>query len=132
MAESAGVPGGWEAYSSMNQQDRNSWRSTAVSLGRELSSTPTHLTRVLYIPRHDRQTSELSLYDITQEYGRAVGDVPMGSSMYTVKLEMAKVPKTEKEGGNPEYQIGFTEDNQNGEVVVGSVRNMSTLAEVEM
>lgn len=58
-----------------------------------------------------------------------MADIPMGSSMYTVKLGMAKVPKTGKEGGNPEYQVGFTEDSQNAEVVLGSIRNTSTIAE---
>ncbi|KAH8689586.1 hypothetical protein BGW36DRAFT_391171 [Talaromyces proteolyticus] len=100
----------WDTYSSKNQQDRKTWRSIAAQLGRQLLATPTHLSRVLYIPHHDEQTADLSLYDVSDSYARTVADVPMGSSMYTVKLGMMKVPKGEVDTDGLVYKAGFDGD----------------------
>jgi hypothetical protein len=102
-------PNGWEIYASQKQQGRSGWRSIAATLGRQLPPTPEHLSRVLYIPRHDDTTSHLPLYDISFRYSEAIGDAPMGSSKYTVSLGMMKRPKGDGTDHIPVvYIVNFT------------------------
>lgn len=89
MADIAGL----EAYASVQQDGRNTWQSVAAQLGRQLSATPSHLSRALYVPRHDSSMSHLPLYDISTRYADAVGDLPIGSSKYAVKLGLMQRPR---------------------------------------
>jgi hypothetical protein len=62
-----------EVYASQKQQDRS-----------QLSSTPEHLSRVLYIPCHSVTTSYLALYHVSSLWIEATGDGPPVA--YTVKF----------------------------------------------
>jgi hypothetical protein len=65
-------------------------------LGRRLSETPKHLSRVLYFPRHgqdDNDTYHLPVYDISRRYKESIADTPVGSSLYIVKLGTMKSPR---------------------------------------
>lgn len=64
-------------------------------LGRHLAAPPAHLSRVLYIPRHDRAVSHLPLYDVSADYARAVAGAVMGSSKYRVSLALMQRPSGE-------------------------------------
>jgi hypothetical protein len=55
-------------------------------LGRELSATPLHLSRVLYIPQHTSSVLHLPLYDISDSYRKTIGDIPIGSSLFTIRM----------------------------------------------
>ncbi|GIK00851.1 hypothetical protein Aspvir_004880 [Aspergillus viridinutans] len=102
-------PSSWAAYASQKQLNRSNWRSVAASLGRQLSTTPEHLSRVLYIPRHDGTTSHLPLYDVSSQYVEAIGDAPMGSSKYTISLGMMKRPQGDGTDHVPvAYIVNFT------------------------
>ncbi|KAF9893203.1 hypothetical protein FE257_011626 [Aspergillus nanangensis] len=80
-------------WASINQSDRNNWRDIAVHMGREISATPSHLSRALYIPHHDATVSHLPIYDVSFRYADTVGDLPIGTSKYTVKLGMMERPR---------------------------------------
>ncbi|RHZ63619.1 uncharacterized protein CDV56_108682 [Aspergillus thermomutatus] len=131
-------PIAWEVYASQKQQGRSGWRSIAATLGRQLSTTPEHLSRVLYIPRHDGTTSHLPLYDISSRYFEAIGDAPIGSSKYTVSLGMMKRPKGDGTDHIPvAYIVNFTAGDK--DKVVGTVEyrvqpdsTVADNAEVEM
>ncbi|KAL5340953.1 hypothetical protein BJX70DRAFT_84286 [Aspergillus crustosus] len=107
-------------HAASEQEARRRWDETARCLGRQLTTTPQHLSRVLYIPRHDSKTSHLPLYDVSSRYAEAVGDTPMGSSKYTVALGM--IPRPEGDGTDGvavSYLVDFkslTEDALVGEV----------------
>ncbi|GFF53230.1 transcription factor kayak [Aspergillus udagawae] len=113
-------PNGWEIYASQKQLNRSNWRSVAASLGRQLSTTPEHLSRVLYIPRHDGTTSHLPLYDVSSQYFEAIGDAPIGSSKYAVCLGMMKRPRGDGTDHVPvAYIVNFTAGDK--DKVVGTV-----------
>ncbi|OHW99399.1 hypothetical protein CSPAE12_01934 [Colletotrichum incanum] len=61
-------------------------------LGRHLAPTPAHLSRVVYIPKHMDITTHLPLYDITENYAKAVKSEYIGSSKFKLNLAMIKTP----------------------------------------
>ncbi|KAJ5134434.1 hypothetical protein N7448_000547 [Penicillium atrosanguineum] len=75
--------GGWEIVSARNQEERS-----LADIG---STTPSHLTRVLYIPNHDGSPSHLPIHEITGQYKDTVGNRVMGTASYAVSL--GKIPK---------------------------------------
>ncbi|KAL4895181.1 hypothetical protein BDV59DRAFT_174607 [Aspergillus ambiguus] len=113
---------GWEIYASHQQDDRNNWHNIAVQLGRELSATPAHLSRALYVPRHDSSLSHLRLYDISMRYAETVRDAPIGSSKYTVSLGLMKRPRDD--GGDDLAVVCNADLIHAGdrEIVIGSVQ----------
>ncbi|KAJ5665283.1 uncharacterized protein N7477_007731 [Penicillium maclennaniae] len=80
--------GGWETVSARNQEERS-----VADIG---SSTPAHLTRVLYIPYHDGTTSHHSIHEVTGQYKDTVGNRVMGTASYAVSL--GKIPKPQMIG----------------------------------
>ncbi|KAL5358786.1 hypothetical protein BJX96DRAFT_147275 [Aspergillus floccosus] len=118
MADIAGL----ESYASVQQDGRNTWQSVAAQLGRQLSATPSHLSRVLYVPRHDSAVLHLPLYDISTRYADAVGDLPIGSSKYAVKLGLMQRPRGD--GGDDIPVLCNANFNHVGdsETVTGSVQ----------
>lgn len=97
---------GWDIHASQSQAERRRWQDLAVHLGRELSATPSHLSRALYVSRHDSTSSDLALYDISTRYSEAVGETPVGTSKYVVELGMMKRPG-EGDDGDIVYRVGF-------------------------
>ncbi|KAL4861973.1 hypothetical protein BDV12DRAFT_179551 [Aspergillus spectabilis] len=111
----------WTIYAAKEQESRRGWDAVAKSLGRQLTTTPQHLSRVLYIPRHDGKTSHLPLYDISSRYAEAVGDTPMGTGKYTVALGMMRRP--EGDGTDDiavSYLVDFTASTE--DTLVGMVQ----------
>lgn len=74
-------------------------------LGRRLSAQPAHLTRVLYIPRHDRRVTHLPLYDVSHDYARATQDAPMGSCTYKINLSLMRRPAGDRPGDDARYLL---------------------------
>ncbi|KAK0636416.1 hypothetical protein B0T17DRAFT_613150 [Bombardia bombarda] len=64
-----------------------------LRIGRRPAPVPAHLTKIVYIPRHDSNTYHLPLYEAGDLYRNAVGDSPIGSTLYAVKLGMAEKPR---------------------------------------
>lgn len=107
MSEAAGVSPvgmmgltGWETHSALAQEDR----SRRPGIG---STAPAHLTRALYIPRHDGSTPNLSIYDFGTQYTEAVGQCAIGSARYI--LSLGQMPKPHANGGACVYNVGFTD-----------------------
>ncbi|KAJ5809553.1 uncharacterized protein N7503_001771 [Penicillium pulvis] len=97
---------GWETVSARAQEER----SSRATFG---STTPTHLTRTFYIPRHDETTSNISIFDISSQYTETVGRQKIGSASYIVSL--ATMPKPQENGtglmaaydGTCMYKVSF-------------------------
>ncbi|RDA88962.1 hypothetical protein CP532_0665, partial [Ophiocordyceps camponoti-leonardi (nom. inval.)] len=66
---------GLQILSSARQQERS---AAANGLARTPSSTPSHLSRVLYIPPHDGFFSALPVHDVSDEYEHAIRYAPLG------------------------------------------------------
>lgn len=87
MEGSIGLGDPWSVYAGLQQASRRKPYEVERLLGRYLCPTPTHLSRALYVPFHQsNNTFHLLIYDISQQYKERVGTIPIGSSMYTVKL----------------------------------------------
>lgn len=84
---------GWETVSARAQEERSS-RATFGS-----TTTPAHLTRTFYIPRHDKTTSDISIFDISSQYTEVTGRQMIGSASYVVSL--ATMPKPQENGTGP-------------------------------
>ncbi|KAL2838199.1 hypothetical protein BJX68DRAFT_249099 [Aspergillus pseudodeflectus] len=101
---------------------------TARALGRKLEPTPQHLSRVLYIPRHDAKTPHLPLYDVSSRYVDVVGDTAMGSGKYTVALGiMAKPGGDGGDDGVVAYLVDFLDIRGDG--VTARVRRRGLLGQ---
>ncbi|KAF4238185.1 hypothetical protein CNMCM8980_002159 [Aspergillus fumigatiaffinis] len=106
---------GWDTYSSRNQDDR-----TTAHLTRQGITPPKHLSRAVYIPRHDGMESQIALYDISAQYTAATDGILIGSSEYVVALGLMQKPGSEGlNGASVAYDVTFR---RQGEDVVGSVR----------
>lgn len=79
---------GWEQVASRNQEERS-----LADIG---STTPSHLTKVLYIPNHDGSTSHYPIHAITGQYKDTVENRMMGTASYVVSL--GKIPKPQAIG----------------------------------
>ena len=78
-----------------------------TKLGRKPCEAPTHLSRVLYIPLHDNNTTHLPLYEAGDRYRRAVKDLPLlGSTIYTTMLGLMGKPS----GDNINDQVAWLTD----------------------
>lgn len=99
---------GWDVYAASKQTSRRKLYDLENTMGRRLSATPTHLSRVLYLPRHtNADVSHLPLYNISARYSDAIGDVPVGSSMYTVKLGTMARPRGD---GTDDVDVSYLVD----------------------
>ncbi|KAJ5550466.1 hypothetical protein N7535_001593 [Penicillium sp. DV-2018c] len=92
-----GYEAGWVVYAAMAQDDRR------VGIK---CTTPAHLTRALYIPRHDGSGSHLSIHDISTLYHEAAGDRDIGSASYLVSLGKMRKPQSESDNTTV-YNVGF-------------------------
>jgi hypothetical protein len=92
-----GFATGWEVYSALGQDDRR------PGVG---STTPAHLTRALYIPRHEGSGSHFSVHDISTLYQETVGDRGIGSASYLVSLGKMQKPQSESDS-TVVYNVGF-------------------------
>ncbi|KAF4832866.1 hypothetical protein CGCTS75_v004326 [Colletotrichum tropicale] len=93
-------------------------RSLDTRLGRDLSSTPANLSRVVYIPRHRDITVHLPLYDVSSTYFDAVRKEPIGSSKYKLNLAMMRRPSGDGTDAEVRYLVDFQEDAKEKTVVV--------------
>ncbi|KAJ0282544.1 hypothetical protein COL940_005096 [Colletotrichum noveboracense] len=93
-------------------------RSLDTRLGRDLSSTPANLSRVVYIPRHRDITVHLPLYDVSNTYFDAVKKEPIGSSKYKLNLAMMRRPSGDGTDAEVRYLVDFQEDAKEKTVVV--------------
>ncbi|KAH8655393.1 hypothetical protein BX600DRAFT_500591 [Xylariales sp. PMI_506] len=64
-------------------------------LGRQPVKPPAHFSRVLYIPRHDSETTHLPIYETGDKYRSTVGESLLGSSIYTTQLGFMPRPRGE-------------------------------------
>jgi hypothetical protein len=100
--------GDWNVYAAAKQTSQRKLYDLEKVMGRRLSATPTHLSRVLYLPRHtDADVSHLPVYDISTRYAEAIGGVPVGSSMYTVKLGTMARPRGD---GTDDVDVAYLVD----------------------
>ncbi|KAF4201068.1 hypothetical protein CNMCM8927_002051 [Aspergillus lentulus] len=113
---------GWDTYSSRNQDDR-----TTAHLIRQGMTPPKQLSRALYIPRHDGEVSQITLYDISAQYTSATDGILIGSSEYVVALGLMQKPRNEgSNGASVVYDVTFRKQ---GEEVAGSVRYQGVAGE---
>ncbi|RYP26002.1 hypothetical protein DL767_008208 [Monosporascus sp. MG133] len=54
--------------------------------GRKYSPQPPHLSRVLFIPKHNSAATHLPIYEVTDAYTRAVRGAALGSNLYKINL----------------------------------------------
>ncbi|KAK1541106.1 hypothetical protein CPAR01_07095 [Colletotrichum paranaense] len=76
-------------------------------LGRHLTPTPAHLTRVVYVPNHKDITTHLPLYDYNENYDKAVKKEPIGSSKYKLGLAMMRRPLGDGTDAQVRYLVNF-------------------------
>lgn len=105
MAASTSSRSRWTDFPSFSNSVVHAVPSGTVDqlLGRDLSAPPFHFSRVLYVPRHDHQVTHLPLYDVSDEYERAVKGAPMGSSKYKINLSLMRRPSGDKPGDEVRY-----------------------------
>lgn len=72
-------------------------------MGRQPSKVPEHLSRVLYIPRHDTNTPHFPIYEARDRYCNAVQDTLMGSTLFTTKLGFMETPQ----GNDMKDQVAY-------------------------
>ncbi|KAB5580025.1 hypothetical protein GE09DRAFT_423074 [Coniochaeta sp. 2T2.1] len=119
-AAAAGLPLSSSSSSSIIQQSRNAAAEVESVMGRRFSATPSHLSRILYVPRHTSLTTHLPLYDVSEQYARAdVGSALIGSSLFTIRLGLMKPPREDGTDGDVQYLVDFREG---GDGMVGKVQ----------
>ncbi|KGO70270.1 hypothetical protein PITC_020890 [Penicillium italicum] len=130
MAE-GGYVNGWEQHASYDQITR----SAGSQIGHPDAAALGHLSRALYIPRHDKKATHLAVHDISDQYAVAKGTLPVGSTKYAVAIGV--MPKPQGDGPDDitvSYDVDF-EVQKDAEAVVGLVkgRAQSSLSdEVEL
>lgn len=104
-----GTGGSWPTRPTSTSQRRSTlYDAETHLLGRRLSATPNHLSRALYVPRHNHTDAcHLPVYDISRRYKEAVGDTPVGSSLYIVKLGTMTPPKGD---GTDDVDVAYLVD----------------------
>lgn len=111
------------ASSTMMQRSRSATAEVENLLGRKPSVTPPHLSRVLYIPRHDSSTSHLPVYDVSDQYAKTSAGAPMGSSLFTIRLGMMQPPTGNSMEAEVQYLVDFkTSLGDGGETVSAKVQ----------
>jgi hypothetical protein len=117
----------WTIHAASEQAARRGPDDIARGLGRRLSTTPDHLSRVFYFPRHDAKTSHLPLYVVSSRYRDAIRDTAMGSGKYTVALgTMAKPGGEGADGSDVSYLVDFTTEASGG-AISASVKRRALL-----
>lgn len=101
----SGIGVGYNVLGSERQRECHNAASIARVMGREPSAIPRNLSRVLYIPSHGGSQFHLPLYDVSEEFKRAVGDAPLGSSMFTTKLALMEKPSGEGTDADVRYLV---------------------------
>jgi hypothetical protein len=118
MAEGSASSTAMAVYAFNKMDSRTDAHDIEAMLGRKLSATPNNLTRALYVPKHtDQDASHLPLYDISGWYQKGIGDTPVGSSMYMVKLGTMARPKGD---GTDEMEVSYLVDFERLGGVVGA------------
>jgi hypothetical protein len=104
---------GWEIHAARAQEERS-----GPGFG---STTPSHLTRVLYIPRHDGSASHHSLHDISVPYKETVAQRVMGTASYVVSL--GQIPKPPASGSECAilYNVEFKEAGASGAASLNTI-----------
>lgn len=100
-------------------QQLSQLRSSQIDslIGRRPQETPSHLTRVLYIPYHDESTLHLPIYELRDWYHAAVGNTLIGSSLYTVKLSAIRKPCGDGTDAQVAYLVYFEDSFGQGRTV---------------
>lgn len=78
-------------------------------LGPRFPPVPAHLSRVLFVPKHDNTVSHLPIYEVTDAYRRAVKDAAPGSNGYRVSLWFMHRPTGD---GTDGAQVRFFVNNE--------------------
>lgn len=130
MAEGGYAPG-WEQHTWHDQITR----SAGSQIGHPDAAALAHLSRALYIPRHERNTTHLAVHDISAQYAAAKGTLPIGCTKYAVAIGV--MPKPQGDGLDDitvAYDVDFNRQKDEG-AVVGLVKCRATsslAAEVEL
>ncbi|RYP63682.1 hypothetical protein DL771_009170 [Monosporascus sp. 5C6A] len=61
--------------------------------GKKYPPQPPHLSRVLFIPKHNSAATHLPIYEITDAYTRAVRGTALGSNLYKINLMYMDRPR---------------------------------------
>ncbi|RGP77141.1 hypothetical protein FLONG3_4656 [Fusarium longipes] len=75
-----------------------------------VSQVPSHLKKVLYIPRHNEAIPQFVVYDFSKQYSECVGQLPLGSEDYKVELCVLRKPNGERAGDNARFMVNLDED----------------------
>lgn len=121
---------GYEQYASQNQLDR----FVTTQTGHPDAAALTHLSRTLYIPRHDAGSAHFAIYDISPQYAAATRDLAIGSGQYVVALARMQKPRnyaTDSTSVPISYEVDFS-GHGDGEAVVGLVRSHDASLSQEM
>lgn len=65
---------------------------TRESIDRNLMPTPIHLSRAIYIPYHNSNSTHLPLYNVSRAYESSIGDAPVGGSEFKTRLCLMRKP----------------------------------------
>ncbi|OIW34698.1 hypothetical protein CONLIGDRAFT_709987 [Coniochaeta ligniaria NRRL 30616] len=125
MADGYAGAAGIAASSSAIQRSRNAAADVENVMGRRPSVTPSHLSRILYVPRHTGLTNHLPIYDMSDQYNKAdVGSALIGSSLFTIRLSMMKPPREDGLEADVQYLVDFntTVGDGGGEVISAKVQ----------
>ncbi|KAK1980092.1 hypothetical protein LZ30DRAFT_724259 [Colletotrichum cereale] len=88
------------------------------SLGRHLAPTPAHLSRVVHVSEHQDITTHLPLYDITENYAKAVKSEFIGSNKYKLNLAMMKRPNGDGTDAEVRYLVNLESGSSETDVTV--------------
>ncbi|CRL24560.1 unnamed protein product [Penicillium camemberti] len=114
---SAGLAG-WDQHTSQDQLTR----SAGSLIGHPDAAALAHLSRALYIPRHDRKATHLAVHDISTQYNAAKGTLPVGCTKYAVAVGV--MPKPQGDGPDDitvSYDVDFNRE-KDEEAVVASLK----------
>ena len=84
-------------------------------LGQRFPPIPSHLSRVLFMPKHDNTVTHLPVYEVTNAYQAAVKDAVPGSNGYRVSLWFMDRPKGD---GTDAAEVRIFVNNQADHVTV--------------
>ena len=79
-------------------------------IGRSLSPTPRELSRAVYIPWHNRNSSHIPLYDVSSQYHESVGDAAIGGSEFKTKLCLMRKPTANSIDVDVRYLVWFNRE----------------------
>ncbi|KPM42930.1 hypothetical protein AK830_g3597 [Neonectria ditissima] len=79
-------------------------------LGRTFSAPPAHLSRVLFLPKHNSKVTHLPVYEFTDAYRQAVKDAPLGSSLYKINMMFMSRPRGDGTDADVRFFVDVTTD----------------------